>query len=51
MLRDLANHLVALIVSKGVVDVFEVVQVNEQHGKAAAIHFLLDIFKKPPVIG
>ena len=51
MLRDLPNHLVALVVTKGVIDVFEVVQVNEQDGKLGISLFLLDVCLKCPVVG
>ena len=51
MLGDLSNHLVALVVTKGVIDVFEVVQVNEQDGKLGISLFLLDVCLKCPVVG
>ena len=50
MLRDLTNHFIALIVTKSVVDVFEVVQVDEQNCKFRPVTFLLDVLQKRPVV-
>ena len=37
--------------AKGVVDGFEVVQINEDHRVTAVVGFFLDVFQKSPVVG